>query len=141
VELARGTVGSRPWATTLATFARRASTGQLTLLAADGKRYAVAFSRGLIVAARSPLAADTVARIALTSRLASQAHVTELTKRLTAVPSNDEVDVLAVLARMSPLQVVRLRCEVIRRRAARTFAVEEGEYIFEDQSDVRLDKG
>lgn len=134
MELARGTVGNRPWATTLATLARRTATGQLTLAASDGKRYAIAFSRGMIVAARSPLVADSVARIALTSRLASQADVTELTKRVAAVPSNDEVDVLAALARMPPPQVMRLRSEVILRRAARTFAVEDGEYIFEDQS-------
>lgn len=134
MELARGTVGARPWATTLATLARRTATGQLTLVAADRKRYAIAFSRGMIVAARSPLAADSVARIALTSRLASQADVAELTQRVAAVPSNDEVDVLAVLARMAPPQVTRLRTEVILRRAARTFAVEDGEYIFEDQS-------
>jgi hypothetical protein len=134
VELARGTVGERPWVTTLATFARRTASGQLTLVAADGKRYAIAFARGMVVAARSPLVADSVARIALTSRLASQAHVAELTKRIAAVPSNDEIDVLAALARMSAQQVTRLRSEVILRRAARTFAIESGEFMFEDQS-------
>jgi hypothetical protein len=134
VELARGTVGDRPWATTLATLARRTASGQLTLVAADGKRYAIALSRGMVVAARSPLVADSVARIALTSHLASQAHVAELMKRVAAVPSNDEVDVLAALARMSPSQVTRLRTEVILRRAARTFAIERGEFMFEDQS-------
>jgi hypothetical protein len=134
VELARGTVGDRAWATTLATLARRTATGQLTLVANDGKNYAIALSRGMVVSARSPLAADSVARIALTSRLASQAHVAELTKRLAATPSNDEVDVLAALARMTPQQITRLRSEVILRRAARTFAIEDGEYLFEDQS-------
>jgi hypothetical protein len=37
VELARGTIVERPWAITLATFARRGASGQITLLA-DAKR-------------------------------------------------------------------------------------------------------
>src|ERR1043165_336766 len=52
VELARGTVGdAKPWAITLATFARRLTSGQITLAATDGKRYSIALDRGMIVAA------------------------------------------------------------------------------------------
>lgn len=133
MELARGTVEERPWAITLATLARRGASGQLTLVAADAKRYAIAFERGAIVAARSPLLADSVARVALTTRLASNAHVNELTKRAATMPSRDEIDALAVIAKMGAPQVAKLRHEVILRCAARTFAIESGAWVFEDK--------
>lgn len=137
MELARGTVGDHAWSITLATLARRGFSGQLTLQAADGTRFVLAFERGAVVAARSPLAADSVARIALTGHFASAAHVAELTKRLAATPSRDEVDVLAAIMKMSPPQVAKLRAEVILRRAAHTFAIESGEYLVEDRSCLR----
>jgi tetratricopeptide (TPR) repeat protein len=133
VELARGNIAERPWAITLATFARRGVSGQLTLVA-DDKRYAIAFDRGSVVAARSPMTADSVARVALTSHLANPTHITELQRRLTLMPNRDEVELLAEIARLPPSQVARLRADTIVRRAARTFAIEAGEYIFEDKS-------
>lgn len=133
VELARGTIADRPWAITLATFARRGASGQLTLVA-DHKRYAIAFEDGAIVAARSPMSADSVARVALTSHFIKPAMVKELQRRIAAAPHRDEVDIVAELGRLTPAQVTRLRTESIVRRAARTFAPEEGEYIFEDKS-------
>jgi tetratricopeptide (TPR) repeat protein len=42
--------------------------------------------------------------------------------------------VLAEVARLSPAQVARLRADTTLRRAARTFAIDTGEYIFEDKS-------
>jgi hypothetical protein len=133
VELARGTIAERPWAITLAAFARRAATGQLTLLA-DQKRYSIAFERGAIVAARSPMTADGVARVALTSRLATLPQIAELQRQHAGASSRDEVDALAEIAGLSVVQASRLRAESILRRAARTFAVEAGEWIFEDKS-------
>jgi electron transfer flavoprotein beta subunit len=133
VELARGTIAERPWAITLATFARRAATGQLTLIA-DQKRYSIAFDRGAIVAARSPMTADSVARVALTSRLATLPQIAELQRQLAGASSRDEIDALAEIASLSVLQAQRLRAESILRRAARTFAVEAGDWIFEDNS-------
>lgn len=133
VELARGRIADRPWAITLATYARRGASGQLTLIS-EQKRYSIAFEAGSIVAARSPMTADSVARVALTSRLVTPAIVHELQRQLAVTPNRDEVDVLAELARLSPTQVHRLRADSIVRRAARTFALEDGEYIFEDKS-------
>lgn len=133
MELARGTVAERPWAITLSTLARRGFSGQLSLHAADGKRHAIAFDRGIVVAARSPLVADSVARIALTGHFASAAQVAELTRRLVATPSRDEVDVLAALTKLASPQIAKLRQEVVLKRAARTFAVDAGEYLLEDR--------
>ena len=131
VELARGTIAERPWAITLATYARRGSSGQITLLA-DDKRYSIAFERGAIIGARSPMSADGAARVALTGHLATATHVSQQQRILATGPMRDEVDVLAEVARLSPAQAQRLRAETIMRAAARTFAVETGEYIFED---------
>src|SRR5262245_50414223 len=78
------------------------------------------------------MVADGVARVALTSHIANAAHVAELQRALAAVPTRDEVDALAEIARLSPAQTQQLRVETIVRRAARTFAVDSGEYIFED---------
>jgi hypothetical protein len=134
VELARGTVGEdRPWAITLATFARRGTSGQITLIAETGKRYSIALDRGTVVAARSPAIADTVARIALTTRAATSDHIQELARRHQAQPGADETDLLKDIARLVPSKVTRLRWEVTARRAARSFEVERGEFLLEDR--------
>jgi hypothetical protein len=131
VELARGTVTDRPWALTLATLARRGVTGQITLVS-DGKPYSIAFDRGSIVAARSPMTADSVARVALTSHLVSSSHVNALQRRIAANPGADELELIAEIAKLSPPHLEKLRVEVITRRAARTFAPEHGEFVLED---------
>ena len=133
MELARGSIADRPWGITLATFARRGSTGQLTLLA-DNKRYAIAFDRGNVIAARSPMSADSLARVALTNRLATSQHIIELQRSVAAAPTRDEVELLADIAKLAPAQAMRLRLDTMIRAASRTFAVEHGEYIFEDDS-------
>src|SRR5690606_25280655 len=94
----------------------------------------IAFEDGAVVAARSPMSADSVARVALTNRFVTPAVIQELQRRLAATPNRDEVDLVAELGRLSPAQVSRLRTDSIVRRAARTFALEDGEYIFEDKS-------
>ena len=132
MELARGTIAERPWALTVAALARRGATGQLTLLATDQKRYSIAFDRGMVVAARSPMTADSIARVALTNRYATPAQIAEVKREIVRTPSRDEVDILARIADLTPSQVHRLRCDAITRQAARTFAVEVGEYVFED---------
>lgn len=134
MELARGIVrDERPWAITLAMFARRGTTGQVTLAAFDGKRYSIAFDRGVIVAARSPSIADSVGRVALTTRAASSEQVAELTRQHHIAPHLDEIEILAEIAKLSLTQIQRLRWEVISRRAARSFSVDLGEWLLEDR--------
>ncbi|HSD90705.1 MAG TPA: hypothetical protein VLB44_24440 [Kofleriaceae bacterium] len=134
MELARGTLADRRWALTLATFARRGTSGQITLVGADQKRYSIALDQGSIVAARSPMSADGVARVALTSRLVTPEHVAELARRHHVAPIRDEAEMLADIARLTPPQLQHLRIDVTIRRAARTFAVEAGQYILEDKA-------
>ena len=128
-----GQVGDRPWATTLASCAMQRMTGEVVLLASDGKEYRVAFIDGVVVAASSPLASDSVPRIALTGHLVSSSQVAAIMRRLTAAPDRDEIDVVCEAARLTVEQVVRLRRRVIKQRAARTFSVDRGAFSFENQ--------
>ena len=121
----------RPWALTLAQVARRGVTGEITLVS-DNKQYAIAFERGAIVAARSPMTADGVIRVALTSHLITPSLVNELSRRMTASPEIDEVELLGQVANLSPAQLEKLRTDVVTRRAARTFAPEQGEFVLDD---------
>lgn len=128
----KGTVNDRPWGVTLAGLGLGSRTGQLTLRA-EGKAYRIAFFRGAIVGASSPLAVDSVARIALTSRMIPATQVEELKQRVKAAPDRDEVDVLAEAVSLSAEQAEQLRQRVLVQRAARTFAVDLGDYVLEER--------
>lgn len=129
-QTARGTVTERPWGRTLGAIGLRGMSGQLTL-AADGKRYCIAFANGAVVAASSPLASDAAVRIALTANLVSSTQVADITRRLAAAPDRDEVELIGELARLAPEQTRRLRRRVIAHRAARTFSVDQGEFVLD----------
>ena len=130
-ELARGRVSDRPWGRTLGTLALRGLTGQLNLYA-DGRVYSVAFNQGVIFGATSPLPNDAAVRIAMTGGLVSSTQVNDLGRRLAAAVGSDEIDVIAEALRLVPEQTQRLRRRVIAQRAARTFSIENGEFIIDD---------
>src|SRR4051794_38639867 len=119
----RGSVNDRPWGVTLGAIALRRHTGQLTV-DADGKRYCIAFDDGAIVAATSPMAADAIARVALTNHFITSTQVQDITRRLASSPDRDEIDILSETIRFSPEQVLKLRHRVVAQRAARTFSLE-----------------
>src|SRR5262245_19374032 len=102
----RGSVTDRPWGLTLGAISLRRYTGQLAI-DSDGKSYAIAFRDGAIVGASSPLAADAIARIALTNHFITSTQVADIMRRLAASPDRDEVDVLAEVVRFSPDQAVK----------------------------------
>jgi hypothetical protein len=136
----RGSVNDRPWGTTLGAIALRRHTGQLTV-EADAKRYCIAFQDGTIVAATSPLAADAIARIALTNHFITSTQVPDITRRLAASPDRDEVEVLAETIRFSPEQIAKLRHRVVAQRAARTFSLERGDFVLDDRIALPLVSG
>jgi hypothetical protein len=88
---------------------------------------------GTVVAASSPLASDSLARIALTSHLVSSSQVSEITRKLASSPERDEIEVLAEAARLGEEHVEPLRKRVITQRAARSFSIERGEYVIDDE--------
>ena len=132
-ELARGTVLDRPWGRTLGgarpAWPDRPAHG-------DRRRQALPdrVRPGASSSARSsPLASDAAVRVALTGDLISSTQVADIARRQAAAPGRDEVEVIAEAAQLAPDQALRLRRRLIAQRAARTFAVERGDFVVEDE--------
>lgn len=132
-SVVRGTVNDRPWGVTLAALGLEGKTGELTLFEGD-RVYRVTFLNGAIVAATSPMPADSAVRVALTNKQITPAQASQLKGAVRGAGKEaDEVGVIAQLLGWSAPQADLLRQETIARCAARTFAVERGDYLLEDR--------
>jgi hypothetical protein len=131
-ELARGRVNDRPWGWTLGALARRGLTGQLDVRA-DGRVYSIAFNQGVIFGAASALPNDSAVRVAMTGGLVSSTQVNDLMRRISGQAGRDEIELIAEALRLAPDQAQRLRRRVVAQRAARTFSVEDGDFVVNDQ--------
>lgn len=135
-SVVRGTVTDRPWGVTLAALGLESRTGELALFEGD-RAYRVTFLNGAIVAATSPIPADSAVRVALTTKRISPAQASQLKAAVRAAQGQgQEVDEVALIAQhlgWSAAEADPLRQETIERCAARTFAVERGEYLLEDR--------
>lgn len=129
--MVRGTVAQRPWAATLAAIGIGGRSGQLTLRGV-GKVYRVAFSNGIVVGATSPIAADSVSRIALAHHMISPAQVQQIVRTLGKAKA-DDVDRFAAATGLAADQVKLLKRRVIIQRTARTFEVDHGDYTIDDR--------
>ena len=130
-HLSRGKVTDRPWGLTLGALAAGGHSGQLAITTADRKTFRLVLAGGVLVDASSPVSADSIARVALTSRLIPAAHAAEIHKRVTRSPDRDELAITAEVTRLGQDELARLRRQAILQRAARTFAIEAGTYRFE----------
>ncbi len=130
--LVRGTLDDRPWGATLAAIGLSGHTGQLTLRAkGDGKVvHQLAFAHGALVGATSPHAVDSLQRIALSSGLVAPASIAAATR---IIGRSDDVDRFADAIGLGPAQVQQFKKRVLVQRAARTFAVERGDYTVDER--------
>lgn len=135
----RGPVDARPWGATLAELVLSGRRAQLTVRAATGAVHAIAFARGAIVGATSPVAADAAARIAVTSRIATRTQVEAFAKSRRG--SGDELDALIAALGLGGVLARELRQRVLLQRAARTFAIERGEYLVEERIAIPVMSG
>jgi len=126
-----GTVAQRPWAATLAELGLGGTSGQLTLRA-NGRTYRVAFSHGVVVGAASPLAVDSVSRIALAHRMITPLKAQAILRALGRAGVED-IEKFAEATELPAPAVQLLKRRVIIQRTARTFEVEAGEYTIEDR--------
>ncbi|MGN6107309.1 MAG: DnaJ domain-containing protein [Kofleriaceae bacterium] len=122
-------MSDRPWGATLGSIAARQLTGEL-VVHTDDKPHRISFLRGTVVAASSPLIADSAARVAMTCHLVSSTQVAALARRIAAEPER-EIELVAESARLSADQVELLRRRLLVQRVARTFAIERGSFSFE----------
>lgn len=126
-------VSDQPWGVLLAGLSARRLTGELAVIADDGKAYTIVFARGLIASATSPQVADSVARIALLAQLIGSSQAQPIAKAI-AETARNEFDVITELARLTPAQALGLRTRAVIQRAARTFAVESGRFVFDERA-------
>lgn len=137
MEVARGELGARPWGETFAAFALDEAGCELVV--DDGtQHYTVAFERNAVIAASSPLAADSALRVALTHRMVPQTLVSAIMKQVAADPSHDAVDVIAAAAGLAPEMTLQLRRRVLAQAAMRTFAITRGSYRVTRQVTLRI---
>jgi len=114
--------------------------GQITIDSHD-KRYCIAFDRGTIVGASSPVSADSAARVALTSHAITPAHLAEVGRRLTAAPDRDEIELVCEVGGLSVDHAEALRKRVIAQRAARTFGLDSGSWATTDRIRIPIVRG
>ena len=138
--LAKGAVVDRPWGQTLGALSRRGLSGQLTVMS-EGKPYRIAFSQGAVVGATSPLASDAAVRLALTGGLVSSTQVADITRRVAGSPHRDEIEVIAEAVKLAPDQAQKLRRRLVAQRAARTFSLDKGEFVIEDEITIPVVPG
>ncbi|MGE0547322.1 MAG: DUF4388 domain-containing protein [Kofleriaceae bacterium] len=133
----RGMVSDRPWGRTLAALGLRRQTGRLAI-SSGGKVYRIELVDGLIVGATSPLTADSIVRVAVINHLISPGLVSEIARQVEAAGEADEIEVVTRIAKLPPEHAATLHQQVILQRAARTFSLDSGEFVFRQQPATAL---
>jgi hypothetical protein len=133
----RRRIEDRPWGATLAALGLGGRTGQLTLRLPNGRQHAIAFIHGAVVGATSPVVADSVARIAVRSRIITAKQAAAVRGRV----RSDDLTAFAGTTGLAAEDAQRLEERVVLERAARTFAIERGEYAIEQRISIPVSIG
>lgn len=126
----RGTIADRPWGQTLGALGGEGRAVRLTLRSAD-KLFEMVIDRGRVVDARSPLEVDSILRVAMKTHPMSKLRREEIRYALAEAPRDAELEIVAGMLNLTPDQRAAFQCTLITQRAARTFAVDDGEYELE----------
>jgi len=140
MELTRGEVGDRPWGRTLGALCTHRLTGQLTVVA-DDWRYCIAFDRGNIIGATSPVTYDDPVHIAFRAGLVEETQVEEIARLHAAEPDSDDIELVARVAKLEPSVALRIRRRAVAHAAARTFALEHGTFVVDDRITIPIVAG
>ncbi|MGE0868901.1 MAG: DUF4388 domain-containing protein [Kofleriaceae bacterium] len=133
----RGMVSDRPWGRTLAALGLRRQTGRLAI-SSGGKVYRIELVDGVIVGAASPLTADSIVRVAVINHLITPALVPEIARQVEAAGEAEEIEVVTRIAKLPSEHAATLHQQVILQRAARTFSLDDGEFVFRQQPATAL---
>ena len=115
----------------LAALANSGRTGQLTVRAPHAKVYAIAFAHGVVVGATSPMAVDSVVRIAASLQLPVPTTRARHSGKFAGAHADRELEAYVGATDLAPDQLKRLKHRMLLQRAARTFALERGTYAVE----------
>lgn len=123
----RGTIADRPWGQTLGALADDGGRLRLTLRSA-GKVFDMVVDRGVVTEASSPLEADSMLRVAMRTHPMSKLRREEIRYALADAPRDAELDIVSQMLNLTPEQSAAFHRALVTQRAARTFAIDEGEY-------------
>lgn len=125
--LASGMVRDRPLGALLYALCAQGFSGRI-VFADAGRQYWIEISRGAIVDAFSPDAADSLAKLAIKTGLATKTQITSFLAARKARPDVGEADALAEAANLDAAHVQQLRRLQIAQAAARTFSLENASF-------------
>src|SRR5204863_5863756 len=95
------------------------------------KLFDMVLDRGVVVEASSPLAVDSILRVAMKTHPMSKLRSEEIRYALAEAPRDAELEIVAGMLNLTAAQSAAFQRTLVTQRAARTFAVDEGEYELE----------
>ena len=131
-EVARGSVGERPFARTVYHIAAKGFTGDLSVLHAGGT-YKVTWREGAVVAAGSPHVEDTLESVVMASGLATHAQVAAVFDQMGSTQGQTIWQLLGESAHIRRQDLLSLRRRMLAQRAARIFSLDDATFVLDDQ--------
>jgi tetratricopeptide (TPR) repeat protein len=129
--VARAHVKERPLARVIYAIAARRFSGTLTV-EQGGAAFRVGWKDGYVVAAASPLPADSLQRVALTVGLVTSTELGDAMRLGAQAASKSPLELIRAVARLTPAQVTALVRRTMAQQASRVFALEDASFSLDD---------